>query len=316
MRGIAPTIELLEHWLVDSEGENLEFKEAKTRFDSGKLTRYCVALANEGGGHVVFGVTDKRPRKIVGTRAFQSLSALKRDLSQRVRLRIDATALEHADGRVVVVTVPPRPIGMPVEYKGAYWMRRGEDLVAMSAEVLKRILDEGQPDYSAQICTDAALAALDEVAVEKLRTLWQARSGNTALENVPPAQLLEDAELAIGGEITYAALILLGTQQALGRHLPQAETIFEYRSSDGSVSYQQRLEFRQGFLLYLDELWELIKLRNEVHLYQDGLFRREIDNAVMTLAVGETLAHLNLLVHDGKLTRTTDNDGIHWYQQA
>ena len=45
------------------------------------------------------------------------------------------------------------------------------------------------------------------------------------------------------------------------------------------------------------------------------LFRREIDNSVLTLAVGETLAHLNLLVHNGQLNRTTDADGVHWYQQ-
>lgn len=34
-----------------SEHQNLEFKEAKAQFDNRKLYRYCVALANEGGGH-------------------------------------------------------------------------------------------------------------------------------------------------------------------------------------------------------------------------------------------------------------------------
>ena len=72
------------------------------------------------------------------------LLVLKRDQSQRVRLHIDAIALDHADGRVVVVSVPSRPIGTPIEYKGAYWMRRGADLVAMSAEVLGTIFDESQ----------------------------------------------------------------------------------------------------------------------------------------------------------------------------
>ena len=31
------------------ESERLEFKQAGRQFDSEKLTRYCVALANEGG---------------------------------------------------------------------------------------------------------------------------------------------------------------------------------------------------------------------------------------------------------------------------
>ena len=289
-----PTLATLEHWLTDAEGERLEFKEAKTGFDSEKLTRYCVALANEGGGHIVLGVTDKKPRTVVGSNAFRDLSKLKRDLSQRVHLRIDATALDHADGRVVVIATPPRPIGFPMEYKGAYWMRRGEDLVPMSPEVLKRIFDEAQPDYSAEICSGATLADLDEVAIEKLRELWLASSGNSALEGMSSAQLLEDAELTVDGKLTHAALILLGSRKGLGRHLAQAETVFEYRSSDASIAYGQRREFRQGFLTFIDALWELINLRNEVHQFQDGLFRYEIltfNQAAVREAILNALAH-------------------------
>ena len=42
-----------------AENERLEFKEAKQQFDTTKLLRYCVALANEGGGYFVLGVADK-----------------------------------------------------------------------------------------------------------------------------------------------------------------------------------------------------------------------------------------------------------------
>jgi len=51
------------------ENAYLEFKEAKNNYDSDKLTQYCCALANEGGGKLVFGVTDKIPRTIVGSQA-------------------------------------------------------------------------------------------------------------------------------------------------------------------------------------------------------------------------------------------------------
>jgi ATP-dependent DNA helicase RecG len=41
----------LNQWLTTPvETENLEFKEAKQQYDTTKLLRYCVALANEGGG--------------------------------------------------------------------------------------------------------------------------------------------------------------------------------------------------------------------------------------------------------------------------
>lgn len=44
-----------------SENQRLEFKEAKTQFDNRKLYRYCVALANEGGGHLLLGMADTPP---------------------------------------------------------------------------------------------------------------------------------------------------------------------------------------------------------------------------------------------------------------
>jgi ATP-dependent DNA helicase RecG len=65
------TLETLEKWLnVPAETENLEFKEAKNQFDSTKLLKYCVALANEKGGCLVLGVTNKPPRQVVGTLAW------------------------------------------------------------------------------------------------------------------------------------------------------------------------------------------------------------------------------------------------------
>ena len=42
---------------------------AKNNFHFEKLVAYCVALANEGGGRIL-GVTDKPPRRVVGTLAF------------------------------------------------------------------------------------------------------------------------------------------------------------------------------------------------------------------------------------------------------
>lgn len=65
------TVEILNKWLsMPTETENIEFKEAKTQFDKNKLLKYCVALANEGGGHLILGISDQKPRKILGSSAF------------------------------------------------------------------------------------------------------------------------------------------------------------------------------------------------------------------------------------------------------
>src|SRR3989304_3599187 len=98
------------------EDEHLEFKEAKENFHFEKLVKYCCALANENGGTMVFGVTDKQPRKVVGTRAFANLERTKAGIIERLHLRIEAEVIQHPDGRVVIFQVPSRPIGMPIQY--------------------------------------------------------------------------------------------------------------------------------------------------------------------------------------------------------
>lgn len=67
----------LKAWLAAKENEHLEFKEAKNNFHFEKLVKYCAALANEGGGSIILGVTDKLPRKVVGSNAFTDLARTK-----------------------------------------------------------------------------------------------------------------------------------------------------------------------------------------------------------------------------------------------
>lgn len=114
------TLDQLTNWMVADEDEHLEFKEAKNRFDFEELVRYCAALANEGGGKIILGITDTKPRKVVGTRAFGDLERTKAGLIERLHLRIDVDAVRHPDGRVLVFTAPPRPIGMPIQYRYAH----------------------------------------------------------------------------------------------------------------------------------------------------------------------------------------------------
>jgi len=269
---MSTVLDKLREWMEGKEDEHLEFKEAKNRFDFEELVKYCAAIANEGGGKLILGVTNKRPRRVVDCRAFESLERTKAGLTERLHLRFEIDEIEHPDGRVLVFHVPSRPIGMPIQYRGSYWMRAGEGLVPMTPDRLKRIFDEAGPDFSAEICAHAALSDIDPTAIQRFRAMWQRKSGNEALDKVTDERLLTDAELVVDGRLTYAALILLGTRQALGKYLAQAEVIFEYRSSEASIPSQQRKEYRQGFFLFDEDLWNTINLRNDIQHYQDGLF--------------------------------------------
>jgi ATP-dependent DNA helicase RecG len=284
----------LHAWMKCRENARLEFKEAKNTFDITKLTQYCCAFANEGGGRIILGITDQFPRKIVGTQAFPNLEKIKSHLISTLSLRIEVGELFEEDRRVIIFSVPSRPIGVPIALDGRYWMRRGEELVPMTSDMLKRIFDEGVPDFSAQICPNANFEDLDLAAINVFREAWIRKSGHNQLKHISEKQILRDIEVVTDQGVTYAALILFGTHKALGKYLAQAEVIFEYRSSDIAGPAQQRIEYRQGFFTFYNELWEKINLRNDNQHFQDGLFIFDIPT-FNEKAVRETI--LNAISH-------------------
>jgi ATP-dependent DNA helicase RecG len=238
--------------------------------------KYCAALANEEGGDIVLGVTDKRPRRIVGTKTFNQPERTRAGLIEQLHLNIDFSLINHPDGRVLIFHIPKHPVGTPIKYKGIYWQRQGDSLKPMSEERLRNIFAEAGHDFSADICTAATMNDLDRGAIENFRKRWINKSGNQSLATLTHEQLLNDIEALVDGNLTYAALILFGTRKALGQHLAQAEIIFEYRSSDASGPAQHRVEFRQGFFSFYDKLWDLINLRNDIQHFQSGLFILDI----------------------------------------
>jgi ATP-dependent DNA helicase RecG len=288
------TLEELEGWLSEPEGERLEFKEAKANFHFETLAKYCAALANEGGGRIILGVTDRRPRRVVGSTAFDEPGRTVAGLINRLGIQVRAEEILHPNGRVLVFHVPPRPVGVPIQYDGVFWSRAGDELRPLSPDRLRGVFQEAGPDFSAELHADAGLDDLDPAVIERFREMWMRKSGNAALANATPRELLEDAELLAGDKITHAALILLGTRRAIGMRLAQAEVVFEYRSSEASIPFQQRIEFRAGFLGYLDELWKTLNLRNEVLQYREGFFVGDIpafNEAVVREALLNALAH-------------------------
>ena len=261
---------------LDSESEHVEFKQAKNNFNFEELADYCCALANEGGGSIILGVTDTPPRRIVGTTAFDVPDRTKIGLFERLRWRVEVAEIATSQGRVLSFIVPGRPPGRPLNCKGRYLMRAGSSLQPMSVEQITRILGETKVDFSADIVPGADLSIFDPEAVAEFRARWRRKSGRPEILNWPDDDLLENAELTIDGDPTYASLILLGTEKALARHLAQAEAIFEYRGSEASTPYQQRQEYRRGFFSWVDAIWTTINLRNDVQQFREGLFKYDI----------------------------------------
>jgi ATP-dependent DNA helicase RecG len=254
------------------EGHHYEFKEWKRHGDFTQALKYCCALANCGGGLFVIGVTDKRPRKVVGSTAFEQPERTCRNLMDKLHIKVDFRLYEHNNGIVTVFEVASRPAGLPVQADGIAWWRNGDSLTAMPPEVLREIYEETGYDFSSDICLGATINDLDDKAISVFRSTWAQKSGNARIENLQARQLLIDCGAITDSGVTYAALILFGTNAALKKYLSQAEVIFEYRSSNASGPAAQREEFTQGFFAIYNRIWELVNSRNDRQHYQQGLF--------------------------------------------
>lgn len=220
-----PYLETVQELLEAKEGEHVQFKEAKNRFDFGEAAKCCCALANNGGGKLVFGITDKRPRSVVGSAAFDQPERTRMGLIEKLRINIDFQLFNYEGKRVLVFDVKSRPIGLPVQYDGVAWIYEGDTLKPMPEDMRRSIYEETGGDFSGTICAGATVDDLDETAIENFRAKWIEKSGKKQLATLSKEQLLHDCGAITDEGVTYAALILFGKNAAIIKYLPQAEII-------------------------------------------------------------------------------------------
>jgi ATP-dependent DNA helicase RecG len=93
------TTQTIDRWLKFlAENEKVEFKAALTQYSKDKVMQYCAALSNEHGGFFVLGITDKNPRQVQGTSAFNTtaeLNNLKNLIVERLNFRVETTEVDY-----------------------------------------------------------------------------------------------------------------------------------------------------------------------------------------------------------------------------
>jgi len=259
----------LNDLLNAKEGHHFEFKEAKNHFGTKEAAEYLCAIANHGGGRLVLGITDKRPRMVVGSKAFEQPESSILYFMDKLRVRCDFELYEDESGkRVLVFEIASRPVGLPVQFEGMAWWRDGERLVPMPENVRRAIYAEGGHDFTAEICKGVTFDDLDLESIEIFRNRWLDYSGNRRIATLSVEQLLRDADVLENEGLTYAALILFGKRKPLLKHLPTAEVVYEFRTTEASGPAGAREDLRMGFFKFFDRIWELVNQRNENQHYQ------------------------------------------------
>ena len=274
---------------LKSETEHVEFKEWKTQpsilGNKGRERKsvygYCVAIGNEGGGKLIAGVKNaiQHPttkREIVGTNALQNLEEIKSQIYKHLNARIQIEEIITSAGRVVVITIPPRPIGQTFKFYNIPLMRSGEELLPMDDLTLTNILTEGIGDFSAEICHGLTIKDCDRLAIKSLKQKWSEKSGNKAFAVLSDEIALKKLLLMRGNELTNAAMLLLAKEDVLGTRLPNAEFIFEWRGEPGKLVFDFRKTWRNAFLKVYDDMWHTINARNSRIPLQQGFIEADI----------------------------------------
>lgn len=291
------TVEQVDLWrAAPAETQNLEFKEAKTQFDNEKLLEYCVAIANEGGGVLLLGITDKPPRRVTGTRAFSNPSKTSTQILQTLGFRVDIEEVSHPGGRVLVFQIPSRLKGSAYALHGAYLMRCGESLVPMTEERLRAIFGENKEDWLEEhsktgLDAQQVIDLLDTQSFFDLLHLPYPTNRDGVIDRLKQLELI-DSEGSNYSIRRMAALMLaknLGQFPELVRKAPRIvvykgasklETTNDAVSNKGyAVGFQSLVNWVCDFLPQNEVIRDA--LRASAKLVPDGVIRELLANALI-----------------------------------
>nr|WP_320153970.1 ATP-binding protein [uncultured Draconibacterium sp.] len=306
------TIDELKH-LKESE-DKIEFKAAERNFPfaGGNRTAqeerrkcflgYVVAFANEGGGTLVFGMTDQEPHIVVGSNFGEGkLGQLEDETYSRLGIRVKTEELFENNKRVVVTHIPGRPIGKILKFEGVPLMRIGESLRNMNDEEIFAILSEQESDFSAKVCEGVTIHDLDEVSIGIMKEKYAAKQNNPDFQHLSTEQVLTDLKLRNNGKLNFAALILLGKKDILQQYLPQCKTVWEFRNNEAQIHHDAREVIEDSLYIAIDKIWQLINqpTLNRKYPIQKGAYIFDLysfNEAVIREAVLNAIAHRDYLI--------------------
>jgi ATP-dependent DNA helicase RecG len=302
-----PDLSQLLHSLIATwENEVVEFKQAGNDYSTDDIGKYFSALANEANlrgadcGWLVFGVNNKT-RRVVGTDyrlQAERLHSLKMQIAENAEPRItfrDIHELAHTDGRVLLFEIPAAPRGIPIAWKGHYHARAGESLTSLGLDKLDEIRRQTlAQDWTAQVIPGATLDDLDEAAVRKARESFAQKYANRfqlgEVESWSLATFLDRARVTQDGQITRAALLLLGKAESIWRLSPYPAQL-TWKLEGPERAYEH---FSPPFLLSTTRLYQRIRNIQLRLLPHDELLPIEVskyDQKIVLEALHNCIAH-------------------------
>lgn len=292
-----------------AETECVEFKEAKTQYDFGKLGKYFSALSNEANlksqdsAWLLFGIKDKPvPRPIIGTEFRKNranLDSLKAEIANKTTNRItftDIYEVDYPEGRVIAFQIPAAPRGIPIAWEGHYYGRDGEEIGALNLVEVETIRNQNNKiDWSAQIIPTASLDDLDPKAITKAREEYKEKNPRKVsdCDSWDDATFLNKAKVTIQGKITNTAILLLGKEESVHFINPAVAKISWILKDEHNVELDYE-HFGVPFLLNSSEVFKRVRNLTYRYIKDDSLFPTEVkmyDAFVIREALHNSIAH-------------------------
>lgn len=214
---------------LPAETEIVEFKKAENSFSDTDLGEYFSAISNEANlkgapmGWMVFGV-DNNTHKVLGTNykpTRPSLDEMKKKVADQTTNRItfdEIYEVKYDGKRVVMFQIPAAPLGVPIAYKGHYYGRDNESLVALNLHEIELIRAQAnaREDWSAEVIPGASIDDLDSKAIAVARENYANKHEylREEMKDWTNAEFLNRAKITRNGRITNTAIILLGKPES------------------------------------------------------------------------------------------------------
>lgn len=283
-RDIEALLEELEHCIADDlEDQDLDFKQWDTQSRDKavkKVVDMAICMANGGGGSVVFGVADRisgREQAVLGVPPEVDVNILKRAVYDQTDPHITPVFEElhvpEGTGRVLIMQVHP---GMPphTDTRGGGTIRIGKECKPLTGTQRRKIgIETGDTDYTAETLGPVDDALFSPVALEALRNLAQRERAPDELLRRSDRELLDSLGLIRKGQVTRAAILLAGTEEALREYVPGHLWTFLQMRSD--TDYGIREDRVSALPLSVQRIEELLVPFNPITTVQQGLFHFE-----------------------------------------
>ncbi len=305
---------------LDTENEVVEFKKAEFNYNKDKLGQYFSALSNEANlkdqdsAWMVLGVLDDRT--IYGTKINdKTVNEFKKEIANHTSPRmtfkdIHRVTTDNCD--VLLLEIPKGPIGQVVSWKGHAWGRDGESLVGLHDQERDQIINQIIPDWSAEVIESATIDDLASEAILKARQEFKKKNPKLIdqINQWEDATFLNKSKITIDGQITNAAILLLGKLES-EHFINPASSKISWILKDANGLTKDYAHFTCPLLLTVDDVFSKVRNLKYRYIPHGSLFPQEVDQYdpyLIREALHNCIAHQDY-TKNGKINFVEKEDG-------